>query len=78
MNLLTRMSCLVSLEKQVVDIPAIEKSISFDKNELIFTELSKKYSLEEVEEIAELSGFVFQQHFLDSKEYFVDSLWVKG
>lgn len=70
-------SCLVSLEEQVVDIPAIESSIPFDKNELIFTELSKKYSLEEVEEIAALSGFAFQQHFLDSRKYFVDSLWVK-
>lgn len=70
-------SSLVSLEDQVVDIPAIEKSIHFAKNELIYTELSKKYSLEEVEEMAEKCGFEFQQHFLDSRSYFVDSLWVK-
>lgn len=70
-------SCLVSLEEQIVDVSAIDRSISFEKNELIFTELSKKYSLAEVEEIAELSGFVFQEHFLDSRRYFVDSLWEK-
>lgn len=71
-------SCLVSLEDQEVDIPAIDRSILFEKDELIFTELSKKYSLDEIEAMAEASGFRFQEHFLDSRKYFVDSLWVKA
>jgi dimethylhistidine N-methyltransferase len=71
-------SYLVSLKKQEVYIGAIKKSIYFEANELIFTELSKKYSLKEIENIATISGFQLRQHFCDEANLFADSLWVKA
>ncbi len=64
-------SCLVSLEEQVVS------GYEFKANELIHTELSKKYSLLEIEEIAEKSGFKVSRNFLDEGRLFADSLWEK-
>jgi len=70
-------SYIVSLKKQAVYIESINTTFFFKKDELINTELSQKYSLEEIEEMATASGFKSQEHFLDSDDLFVDSLWVK-
>lgn len=70
-------SYLVSLEDQVVEIKGLKKSFQFQKNELLWTELSKKYAIPEIEQLAETSGFKVLTHFKDSKQYFTDSLWVK-
>ncbi|MFT4525193.1 MAG: L-histidine N-alpha-methyltransferase [Bacteroidia bacterium] len=71
-------SYLVSLEDQEVKIDATGKSFHFNAHELIWAELSKKYSLSGIEQIGEQAGFKFEQHFLDSKKYFSDSLFVKA
>lgn len=68
-------SYLVSLADQVVDLA--DQQITFKTNELIWTELSKKYSFTELEGMASVSGFDVKQHFLDSRSYFTNSLWVK-
>ncbi|GLR18480.1 L-histidine N(alpha)-methyltransferase [Portibacter lacus] len=65
-------SCLVSLEDQKVG------EFTFEKNELIHTELSKKYSLDDIKQIAENSGFSLRKNFFDCKKLFADSLWEKG
>ncbi|GHC51410.1 L-histidine N(alpha)-methyltransferase [Ulvibacter litoralis] len=70
-------SYLVSLEEQEITLSALETTIQFQKNELIWTELSKKYSLPEIEALASKTGFSIQKNFFDSKYYFTDSLWVK-
>ncbi len=70
-------SFLVSLVEQTVCMNAIRQRISFKKNELIATELSKKYTLKEIEIIASDTGFVLHRHFFDSKIYFCDSLFEK-
>lgn len=70
-------SYIVSSRKQSVEIKAIGKIIDFDYNELIWTELSKKYSLDEIKELAVSSKFKLDTNFLDCKHYFVDSLWEK-
>lgn len=70
-------SYLVSLVQQKVWIEHLEETFSFEENEVIFTELSKKYSLKEVECLAMRTGFRALQHFTDSNNYFVDSLWGK-
>ncbi|NNE31239.1 MAG: L-histidine N(alpha)-methyltransferase [Winogradskyella sp.] len=70
-------SYIVSLRKQTVELKALNKSITFDYNELIWTELSKKYSLEEIEKLAVASSFKLTTNFLDCKHYFADSLWEK-
>ncbi len=70
-------SYLVSLAKQQVFMPNTNTTISFDKDELIWTEQSKKYSFDEIEFLASESGFSVIKHFLDSRHYFTDSLLCK-
>ena len=70
-------SYIVSLRTQTVQIKKIQKTIYFDYNELIWTELSKKFSLKNIQEIAEKTGFQLINNFLDCKHYFTDSLWEK-
>ncbi|MFC0603063.1 L-histidine N(alpha)-methyltransferase [Winogradskyella pulchriflava] len=70
-------SYIVSLTKQTVYIKAIDKTINFDYNELISTELSKKYSMDEISNLAKVSNFKLLTNFLDCKHYFTDSLWEK-
>lgn len=70
-------SYLVSLENQEVYIRRLDKTFSFKDNELIYTELSKKYGLDEIEEMATNTGFVCTKHFLDTKNFFSDSLLCK-
>ena len=70
-------SYIVSLKKQTVKLNAINKTIHFDYNELIWTELSKKYSIEEIRILAESLNFEITDNFLDCKHYFTDSLWEK-
>ena len=71
-------SALVSLVEQEVFIKAIDATFHFRQNELIRTELSKKYTLSEIAGLAAESGFVVEKNFFDSQQYFTDSLWVKA
>lgn len=70
-------SYIVSLRQQKVELKAISETINFGYNELIWTELSKKYSLDQIKVLATSSGFKVNQNFLDCKHYFTDSLWEK-
>lgn len=70
-------SYIVSLRNQSVYIKNMNVSINFNYNELIWTELSKKYSINEVESLAKASGFKVNYNFLDCKHLFADSLWEK-
>ncbi len=70
-------SFLFSKEQQEVEITATGKSFKFEKDEMIWTELSKKYSLSGIEKLGADAGFQFEKHFLDSNEYFSDTLFAK-
>ena len=70
-------SMIVSLENQEVHIGALNKTYGFEKNEIIRTELSQKFSLEDIARLSQESGFEVVQNFLDSRSYFSDSLWEK-
>lgn len=70
-------SYLVSLKSQEVHIRKLSKSFSFKQNELIWTELSRKYTLEEIGQMAARTDFRLIANYLDCKHYFTDSLWVK-
>lgn len=70
-------SYLVSTEKQTVSIHALEEIYTFEKAESIFTEVSKKYSLKELEKYAMTQGFEVMENFQDEHAYFTDSLWRK-
>jgi len=70
-------SYIVSLRAQQVQIKALNRVFHFDYNELLWTELSKKYSLGEIEDLADTSNFKIIGNFLDCKHFFADTLWVK-
>lgn len=70
-------SYLVSLREQNVNIKKTGKTFHFKKDELISTELSKKYTLEGIERLSKKAGFEFEKHFLDCKHYFSDTLLSK-
>ena len=70
-------SFLVSLDKQDVFLEACNKTYHFAKNELVFTELSKKYDKEEIEELAAAAGFRCVEQFQDENDYFADCLFEK-
>lgn len=68
-------SFLVSEVAQTVIIKKLDTAFSFKAGECIYTEISKKYTLQGIKELAERSGFVVKKNFPDSKQYFTDSLW---
>ena len=70
-------SYMVSLEKQDVFLKACDKTYHFAKNELIFTELSKKYDTQEIEELAAHAGYKCIAQFHDENDYFADCLFEK-
>ena len=68
-------SFLISRERQSVRIEALNKTFEFRAWEAIFMEISQKYNLEMIEDLARKSGFQTTQNFTDEKNYFADSLW---
>lgn len=70
-------SFLVSTSNQEVFIRKLGKIFLFNEGEVIFTEVSRKYTLDEIDALSKASGFNVVKHYQDSKCYFVDSLWKK-
>ena len=66
-------SYLVSIKEQNVCIDGT--AVNFKKDETIFMEISQKYSVSQIDEIAVQCGFTPVAHFFDSKKYFVDVIW---
>ncbi len=68
---------LISLKKQQFHSNVLDTDFYFEKDELIWTELSKKFRFEEIEKLAKDTGFSVVKNFMDCRHYFTDSLWVK-
>lgn len=68
-------SYLISLKDQDVHIESLDKSVRFLRSEYIHTEISKKYNLSELEELATKYNLSVDNNFIDNKNYFVDALW---
>ncbi|WP_231460265.1 L-histidine N(alpha)-methyltransferase [Pedobacter sp. Leaf132] len=66
-------SYLISLQNQTVKIGSEE--FNFSKDEYILMEISQKYSKQEIEELANASGFKVVKYFTDEQHYFVDAVW---
>ena len=60
---------------QSVFIEALEKNFEFAAWEPIFMEISQKYSLNLIEELAATSGFSVERNFFDKHSFYADSLW---
>jgi dimethylhistidine N-methyltransferase len=67
-------SFIISMQEQVVSFPDTD-SIKFSKYEPVYMELSQKYSAEEIDTLADSSGFKPVSHFTDSREWFMDVIW---
>ncbi len=68
-------SYLVSLEEQNVEISSLGKSFHFDAWEPVHTEYSYKYLDEDIESLAQATGYTIEGKYRDANRYFVDSLW---
>jgi len=66
-------SYLISLLNQNVRIGG--ETISFVKDELIYMEVSQKFSKCEIKEMAQQTGFDFVGEISDSKGWFLDAAW---
>ena len=69
-------SYLISLSQQEVHIGNL--TFSIERNEPIWTELSQKYSVQEINELAIHTGFQPVQNFYDCRHWFLDALWEKA
>ena len=70
-------SYLMSRKKQEVYISALGKSFAFEAWEPVHVEISRKFSLESIEEYAKRSGYETKQNFFDCRHFYVDALWEK-
>lgn len=70
-------SYLMSCRQQEVTIKATGSTYSFRDNEPVHMEISRKYRIDQIEDLAQRTGFEVLEHFTDSRNYFVDSLWEK-
>jgi L-histidine N-alpha-methyltransferase len=66
-------SYLVSLDE--VDVHFPEHVISFKRDECIWMEISQKYSLEQVDQMAAAAGFAPVTHLQDGNGWFTDAVW---
>lgn len=68
-------SFIVSKRWQKVYLRESGTNFVFEKGEAIYTETSKKYTLEEISDFAEKTGFEISNSYFDDNYYFVDSVW---
>jgi len=68
-------SYLVSLKDQLVNIDGKE-NIRFVKDEVIYMEISQKFTVMQTDQMAENTGFWPIDHFYDHKKWFVDAIWI--
>lgn len=65
-------SYLVSQKAQLVRINALNMNVSFQSGEIIHTEISRKFSRAQIEQLGQQTGFSLSGWFTDSKGYFAD------
>jgi len=61
---------LVSRRQQQVNVQALKRTYSFDKNEVILTEISRKYSRQSLSAILERAGFTVERHIEGGERLF--------
>lgn len=70
-------SYIISNKKQNVNISKLEFEVDFEYGESIFTELSQKFDLERINDMASKAGLKIKEQFYDCRSYFVDILFEK-
>ncbi|WP_196890204.1 L-histidine N(alpha)-methyltransferase [Aureivirga sp. CE67] len=70
-------SFLKSTRKQTVVFDTLDFEIDFEKNEKIFTEISRKYDDSILQMLVKDSGFEISEKIMDEKKYFADYILKK-
>ncbi|MVM40612.1 L-histidine N(alpha)-methyltransferase [Spirosoma sp. HMF3257] len=65
-------SYLVSQKAQTVQIAALDMTVPFQYGEIIHTEISRKFTRAQIEQLAQQTGFSLVGWFTDCKGYFAD------
>lgn len=68
-------SYIVSLADQKVTFDKLNFEVEFEAGECIHTEISRKYSVSNLDELAIKCGFMTAKNFYDEKRYYVNSMW---
>ena len=68
-------SIVYSTQEQTVRIPALDREFHFKEWEGMQTEQSYKFTMAEIEALAQNNGFQIIEHLFDSQKFFVDSIW---
>jgi dimethylhistidine N-methyltransferase len=68
-------SYLVSQKAQTVRIDALDIDVAFAWGEIIHTEISRKFTPAQIEQLAQQTGFRVAKSFTDCKGYFTDVLF---
>ncbi|MFW5657161.1 MAG: L-histidine N(alpha)-methyltransferase [Bacteroidota bacterium] len=67
-------SFIVSKTHQTVSIGNPAQTFTFKAGECIFTEVSRKYTEEQIDALAEKTGFKVVEKYFDKKHYFCDAI----
>ncbi|MDZ7722534.1 MAG: L-histidine N(alpha)-methyltransferase [candidate division KSB1 bacterium] len=68
-------SYLISALEQKVTLKKLDRTINFAHWEPILVEISQKYDVPMIKEMAAQNGFRIIENFSDSRQYFINSLW---
>jgi len=68
-------SHVYSIKEQTVQIPALDREFHFKAWEGMQTEHSYKYTMQEIEALAQDNGFELVEYLFDSKKYYVNPIW---
>lgn len=68
-------SFLISQKAQSVYIESLDRTFEFAQWEPIFMEISQKYGVRMIENLAERSGFEIVKNFFDGNNFYTNSLW---
>ena len=71
-------SYLISTITQSIQFKKLKLTFHFKQWEPIFMEVSNKFDLATISNLARDFGFEVESNFFDRKKYFVDTLWVKS
>ena len=69
-------SYLISLKDQDIRLNDGMETIHFERDEYIYMEISQKFTIAQTDDMAVNAGFKPVHHFLDSKAWFIDAVWV--
>ena len=71
-------SYLVSQKAQTVQVGGLNMTVMFEYGEIIHTEISRKFTRAQIEQLAQRTGFSVTGWFTDCKGYFADVVFSKA